>query len=53
MPNKKFSSKRAIEYKDVPDEKWNDWRWQLSYRLNSIEDFQSLLELTDSERKAH
>ena len=21
---------------DVPDEKWNDWRWQLSNRLNSL-----------------
>ena len=22
---------------DVSDEKWNDWRWQLSHRLNSSE----------------
>ena len=23
---------------DVPDEKWNDWRWQLSNRLNTLEE---------------
>jgi len=47
-----FSSKRAPVFKDVPDEKWNDWRWQLSNRLNSIEDFDKVLKLTDSEREA-
>ena len=47
-----FPSKRASIYQDIPDEKWNDWRWQLSHRLNSIEDFDEIIHLTDSERKA-
>ncbi len=47
-----FSSQRAPIYQDVPDEKWNDWRWQLSNRLNSAADFEKVLNLTDSERKA-
>ena len=47
-----FRSRRAPVYADVPDEKWNDWRWQLSQRLNSISDFDAVLNLTDSERKA-
>jgi len=47
-----FPSKRAPIYQDVPDEKWNDWRWQLSHRLNSAEDFEKVLNLTESERKA-
>ncbi len=47
-----FVSKRAPIYKDVPDEKWNDWRWQLSNRLNSVEDIEKVLPLTESERKA-
>jgi len=47
-----FSSKRAPIYRDVPDEKWNDWRWQLSNRLNSAADFEKVFPLTDSERKA-
>jgi lysine 2,3-aminomutase len=34
---------------DVPDEKWNDWRWQLSHRLNSLEDLQQIVHLTPEE----
>ncbi len=45
-------SKRAPIYADVPDEKWNDWRWQLSHRLNSVEEIEKIISLTDSERKA-
>lgn len=47
-----FASKRAPVFQDVPDEKWNDWRWQLSNRLNSVDDIEKVLRLTDSERKA-
>lgn len=47
-----FVSKRAPIYADVPDEKWSDWRWQLSNRLNSVDDIGKVLNLTDSERKA-
>jgi lysine 2,3-aminomutase len=47
-----FTSKRAPAFADVPDEKWNDWHWQLSNRLNSVEDFEKVLVLTESERKA-
>jgi lysine 2,3-aminomutase len=52
MSKTPFVSKRASIYQDVPDEKWNDWRWQLANRLNTVEDFEKVLELTDSERKA-
>jgi lysine 2,3-aminomutase len=45
-------SKRAPVYADVPDEKWNDWRWQLSHRLNTVEEIEKVFPLTDSERKA-
>jgi len=47
-----FISKRAPFYREVPDEKWNDWRWQLSNRLNSVEDFEKVLPLDEGERKA-
>ena len=50
MPS--FPSKRATGFADIPDEKWNDWRWQLSHRLNSVEDFEKILDLTESEREA-
>ncbi len=45
-------SKRAPVYAEVPDEKWNDWRWQLSHRLNSVEEIEKVLSLSDSERNA-
>ncbi len=52
MSNTPFPSKRAPAFADVPDEKWTDWRWQLSHRLNSVEDFEQLFPLSESERKA-
>src|SRR5665648_214200 len=52
MPKTLFVSKRAPAFKDVPDEKWNDWRWQLGHRLNTIDDFEKILTLTESEKKA-
>ena len=50
--NLPFPSKRAPAFADVPDEKWNDWRWQLSHRLNSAEEIEKVLPLTEVERKA-
>lgn len=47
-----FASKRAPIYRDIPDEQWNNWRWQLANRLNSSTDFEKVLSLTESERKA-
>ena len=47
-----FPSKRAPAFADIPDDKWSDWRWQLSHRLNSIEDFEQILTLTESEHQA-
>jgi len=47
-----FPSKRAPAFADIPEEKWADWRWQLSHRLNSVEDFEEIITLTSSEKKA-
>ncbi|MCX8061848.1 MAG: KamA family radical SAM protein [Anaerolineales bacterium] len=47
-----FPSKRAAIYRDVPDEQWYNWRWQLSHRLNTAEEIGQVIPLTDSERKA-
>ena len=52
MVTRPFTSKRAPQYMDVPDEKWNDWRWQLSNRINTPEEFERIIPLTESERKA-
>ncbi len=47
-----FPSKRAAVFESVPDEQWYDWRWQLSHRLNTLEEIEKVLPLTDSERRA-
>ncbi len=52
MVNISFPSKRAPLYADVPDDKWNNWRWQLSNRINTPEEFEKVIPLTDSEREA-
>ncbi|MEK6572715.1 MAG: lysine 2,3-aminomutase, partial [Chloroflexota bacterium] len=45
-------SRRAKFYADVPDEKWFDWRWQMSNRLNTVGELANVLDLSESERKA-
>ena len=34
---------------NVPDAQWNDWRWQLSHRISTYEEFASIINLTDEE----
>jgi len=47
-----FTSRRAPIYADVPDDQWNSWRWQLSHRINTVAEFESVIALTPSERQA-
>jgi lysine 2,3-aminomutase len=44
-------SRRAPLWADVPDEQWNDWRWQLSHRVNDLAEIEQILDLTESERE--
>jgi lysine 2,3-aminomutase len=37
-------------FKDVTDEQWNDYHWQLRNRLTTTEDFAQVLDLTDQQR---
>ncbi len=43
-------SRRAPIWADVPDDRWNDWRWQLSNRVNTVEEIGRILNLTEDER---
>ncbi|HSJ54696.1 MAG TPA: KamA family radical SAM protein, partial [Anaerolineae bacterium] len=36
-------------WEDVPLEKWQDWRWQLAHRLNSVEELSRIIRLTPEE----
>ncbi|MBI5671111.1 MAG: lysine 2,3-aminomutase [Chloroflexi bacterium] len=40
---------RPALWADVPDEKWNDWHWQLANRLNSLAELARVVNLTPEE----
>lgn len=40
---------RAPLWREIPDEKWNDWRWQLSHRVNDLEILETYINLTAEE----
>ncbi len=42
-------SRRAPVWANVPDQQWEDWRWQLSHRLNSVEELSQIINLTPEE----
>jgi lysine 2,3-aminomutase len=37
-------------WENVSKEEWNDWRWQLSNRITTIEELEQLINLTQEER---
>jgi lysine 2,3-aminomutase len=52
MTLRTFQSRRAPLFAEIPDAQWNDWRWQLSHRLNTVEEIGKVIALTDSECRA-
>ncbi len=36
-------------WEDVSNAQWQDWRWQLANRLNTVADFAQVIDLTDDE----
>ncbi len=36
-------------WEDVPLSQWNDWRWQLTHRLSTVDDFARVIHLTPDE----
>lgn len=46
-----LSIPRPEIWAEVPDEKWNDWRWQLSHRLNTLDELRQVIHLTLEEEK--
>ncbi len=45
-------SSRASIWKDVPDAQWDDWKWQLSHRLNTLDELAQVISLQEEEREA-
>ncbi len=50
-PPQRNGSRRAAIWAGVPDAQWNDWRWQLSHRLNSLEELSQIVNLTPEEEE--
>ncbi len=38
-------------WKDVTDEQWNDWHWQIANRITKVEDLKKVINLTAQEEK--
>lgn len=37
------------QWASIPDEHWNDWNWQISHRLTTIEDLKEVVPLSQTE----
>ncbi|MBL0385764.1 lysine 2,3-aminomutase [Tumebacillus sp. ITR2] len=37
-------------WKDVTDDEWNDWMWQLTHTINTLEQLEQVIPLTEEER---
>jgi lysine 2,3-aminomutase len=42
--------RRPLRKEEVPEGLWRDWRWQLRNRVQTAEELEGLLDLTDEER---
>ncbi len=45
-------SSRAPIWKDVPDAQWDDWKWQLAHRLNTLDELAQVISLQAEEIEA-
>jgi lysine 2,3-aminomutase len=44
-------SRRNVLFPEVTDEQWNDWRWQVKNRIETIDQLKELLPLTEEEEE--
>ena len=53
MHTSEFFEQTTIQdpWSEVPAEDWNNWKWQLKNRITSLEQLESLLELSPEERE--
>ena len=47
--SKAMNTPRPAAWADVADSDWNNWRWQLSHRLNTLEELSAIINLTPDE----
>lgn len=44
-----WSDRTPYPWRDIPTQQWQDWRWQLSHRLSTVEEFAEVIRLTPEE----
>ena len=44
-------SRRKILFPDVPDEQWNDWKWQVKNRIETLDQLKKYIALTPEEEE--
>lgn len=44
-------SRREELFKDVTDEEWNDWKWQLKNRIENVDELKKYIKLTKEEEE--
>lgn len=44
-----YDQPRPAIWSQVPDEQWNDWRWQLANRITTVEQLRKVVPLSDAE----
>ncbi len=42
---------RSLIWKDVPDEDWYSWKWQIKNRINTLEGLVEILDLSSKEKE--
>lgn len=44
-------SRRKVLFPDVTDDQWNDWKWQVKNRVETLEQLKSYIKLTEEEEE--
>lgn len=50
--NEDYLKRRYEYFKDVTDEEWNDWHWQVRNRIQTVEELKKYIQLTEEEEGA-
>lgn len=46
-----YSSRRKILFPDVTDDQWNDWKWQVKNRIETLDELKKYIRLTPEEEE--
>ncbi|NDW11867.1 lysine 2,3-aminomutase [Bacteroides sp. 214] len=47
-----YESKRKLLFPEVTDEQWNDWKWQVRNRIETVDELKKYITLTAGEEEA-